>query len=147
MVGFPHSVSGDLLTILGPEWFLDATPLTPAPPPVKVAVPPPAGAPKAAPARTPAQAESEFDAFKYRSGALDVLFRHFRDKREVWLTPFLYRLRSEMPELVEYQRKQLISMLQDDGVFRVEKRQGTPNDYSVLVVNWNHPLVRDAFPG
>jgi hypothetical protein len=29
-------------------------------------------------------------------------------------------------------------------VFTVDKRAGTPHDYSVLVMNWVHPALRDA---
>ena len=81
------------------------------------------------------------DQYVYNS--LVVLMEHFQDKPEVWISPYLHRLRDGLPELEDWERKHLISDLVEVGAVKVEKRRGEPNDYSVLVVNWNHPDVRE----
>ncbi|HEX2727644.1 MAG TPA: NYN domain-containing protein, partial [Beijerinckiaceae bacterium] len=169
VVGWPRSVSGDLVTIVGREYFIDATMFLPAAPgeirgarqggpaarahalraesagvhpPPGPAVPPrlqEAPAPGAAPV-APAfreEPEDEHEDGHYEELALDIIFKHFAGKPEIWLTPYLHKLRAEMPELTEPERKRIISRLQEEEVFRVEKRSGTPNDYSVIMLNWN----------
>ena len=75
------------------------------------------------------------------------MLTHFSGKREIWLTPFLNRLRQEMGELTEFQRKEIVGVLKDAGIVRIEKREGQPYDYSVIVIaDWNHPWVRQAQP-
>ena len=76
-----------------------------------------------------------------------VMLECFGDKPEIWVTPYLRRLREEMPLLAEYERKALITDLSDAGAIAVEKRPGTAGEFSVIVVNWAHPDVRQVNPG
>lgn len=78
---------------------------------------------------------------------LEILITNFGQYPEVFLTPFLHKLRNEMDQLADYQRKALITNLEDYGAIRVEKRHGEPHDYSVVLINWDHPTVRELNPG
>jgi len=79
--------------------------------------------------------------------ALEVLLINYGDKNEVWFSPFLNKLRQAMQHLADYERKAIISTMEDFGVLSVEKRRGDPHDYSVIVINWDHPDVRENNPG
>lgn len=145
VAGFRQAVSGDLLANVGDEFFIDVGTF------VRQAAPKPAAVPHmpaASAASGPAAAAAAGFAAEPRSveglerEALMLLFKYFSGKREVWVTPFLHKLRTDMPQLQEHERKQIISALHDSGIVRVEKRTGEPHDYSVMVVNWNHPDVR-----
>jgi uncharacterized LabA/DUF88 family protein len=78
--------------------------------------------------------------------ALEVMMTNFHDKPEVWFTPYLNKLRNALQHLAEYERKALITTLEMSGVIKVEKRRGDPHDYSVIVINWNHPDVIESNP-
>ena len=78
--------------------------------------------------------------------ALEVMLHNFGDKPEVWFTPFLNKLRNALQHLAEYERKAIITNLEMTGVIKVEKRRGEPHDYSVIVINWDHPDVRENNP-
>lgn len=154
VVGFPKSVSGDLLTIVGSDYYVDATQLVAklgqAPQETRrTAVQTSAAAAQAG--STPKWQPHGNDGYttdwaRYEDEAIDVLFRHYPGKREVYLVPYLHKLRAEMSELTESERKLLITRLSDRGAYKVEKRPGTPNDFSVIVVNWNHPMIRAHAP-
>lgn len=73
---------------------------------------------------------------------LDVMLEFFGDKPEIWVTPLLRRLRIELPQLAEYERRALITDLAEKGAIVVQKRPGTEGEFSVIVVNWNHADVR-----
>ena len=73
--------------------------------------------------------------------ALSLLFKYFGSKPEVFMVPYLHRLRNEMPQLTEWDRKKLIMDLNARGAIRVEKRSGDEHDYSVIIINWNHADV------
>lgn len=153
VVSFIEAVSGDLLQVAGEENFTNAAMLlsdefplvepkkpTPAPKPVTaVAAPPPPPRPASTFAKERALTEEEFRA-------VEVMLEHFADKPEIWVTPYLHRLREAMPALAEYERKRILSDLAESGAIAVEKRPGSPKDYSVIVLNWNHPDVREANP-
>lgn len=79
--------------------------------------------------------------------ALEILLQNYGDKPEVWFSPFLNKLRTALQHLAEYERKALITSLADYGAVRVEKRRGEPHDYSVIIINWNHPDVKALNPG
>ena len=79
--------------------------------------------------------------------ALEILLMNYGDKTEVWFTPFLNKLRQLMQHLAEYERKAIITTLEDFGAVKIEKRLGDPHDYSVLIINWNHPDVKTLNPG
>jgi len=148
VVGFPASVSGDLLTNVGQENFLDASEFLPQPKPVTVSAVGVAGSTPGLPMPLQPLAPAVRDPLTMRfldedqNVAIGVLFRNFHNKPEVWMTPYLHKLRAELPHFSEYERKALISQLAESGAIRVEKRKGEPHDFSVILVNWNHPDVR-----
>lgn len=85
--------------------------------------------------------------------ALDVLLTNFSRHKEIWMTPFIKTLREELPLLAEYERKAIIGSLQTCGAISVEYREGIhPHSgeyvrYAVILVNWDHPTVRELNPG
>ncbi len=72
--------------------------------------------------------------------ALDVIEEHFGQYDEVYLTPLLRKLTEVLGD-VEYEPKSLISELEDAGAAWLEKRQGFPHDYTVLIIDTEHPDV------
>ncbi|WP_046245649.1 NYN domain-containing protein [Hymenobacter terrenus] len=66
---------------------------------------------------------------------------------ELWLGPFMRLLTDELPELPDYERRDLLNKLRDAGTIRIEKREGEPHPFSVIVVNYNHPDVQELHPG
>jgi uncharacterized LabA/DUF88 family protein len=157
VVGFPKGTSGDLLAIVGKDHFINAAEFVPAgQPPIQekaaeaaspIQVPKqPLPATQALAWRPPAN-ELATDLVRYEPAAVGIAHKYFHGKPEIWLVPYLHKLRAEMAELTEAERKRLISNLEQKGAFRVEKRKGDLNDYSVIVLNWNHPLIRDSYPG
>ena len=70
-----------------------------------------------------------------------------RRVRELWLGPFMRLLTDELPELPDYERRDLLNKLRDAGAIRIEKREGEPHPFSVIVVNYNHPEVQGLHPG
>jgi uncharacterized LabA/DUF88 family protein len=149
VVGFRQSVSGDLLTNVGEQYFIDAAQFLPATVPATPAHVTAAAAGNApiAADRPPAPPVKVRELNELQVRAVAIMLRHFADKKDIWMTPYLYKLRAEFAELSEWDRKQLISELRESGAIRVEKRQGETHDYSVIVVNWNHPGVRAMNPG
>jgi uncharacterized LabA/DUF88 family protein len=176
VVGFPKSTSGDLVLIVGQENFISAERFISLPEPKPVAVSSTAAkvvdvhssaaaianslARPAVPARPPATAfqraipawlqpfdELGTDLEKYEPDAVRVALEQFPGKPEIWLVPYLHKLRGQMPELTEAERKRIITNLEQKGAFKVEKRKGETNDYSVIKVNWNSQAIRDLSPG
>lgn len=149
VVGFPSSVSGDLLTNVGEENFLDATLFLPqTTPPIASGTTSVPGQPAALVLATvPRDPLSIRLLDEDQNTALGILFRYFHGKPEVWMTPFLHKLRAELPHLSEYERKALIANMAESSAIRVEKRKGEPHDFSVILVNWNHPDVRKFHVG
>lgn len=155
VAAFPQNISGDLLQIVGEDLFIDGTLLLPSEfvlgPERRPSMPAPQ--PRVDPVQTaqPRPVVPRFNSVRRLTeqdrAALDIMLRYFGDKPEVWVTPYLRRLREEMPMLEEYERKALLSNLSHAGATTVEKRTGTMNDYSVAIINWDHPDVRDLNPG
>ncbi len=77
----------------------------------------------------------------------DLETKQQRRITELWLGPFMRRLTDELPELPDYERRDLINKLRDAGTLRIEKREGEPHPFSVIVVNYNHPDVQALNPG
>jgi hypothetical protein len=48
-----------------------------------------------------------------------------------------------LPNLADWQRKNMVSDLDFKGAIRMAKRTGVPFDYTVVLVNYNHPVVRE----
>jgi hypothetical protein len=66
---------------------------------------------------------------------------HFGQYKEVYLTPLLRKLSEVLGE--EYDPKSLVSELEEAGAVRLEKRDGQPYDYTVLILHSDHPDVRE----
>jgi hypothetical protein len=69
-----------------------------------------------------------------------------RRVRELWLGPFMRLLADELPELPDYERRDLLNKLREAGAIRIEKREGEPHPFSVIVVNYQHPTVQELQP-
>jgi hypothetical protein len=65
---------------------------------------------------------------------------------EIWASPFLRRLTDVLPELPDWERRQLLNQLRDAGAVRLEKREGEPHPFSVILINYQHPDVRELSP-
>lgn len=72
--------------------------------------------------------------------ALEIIEEHFGQYEEVYLTPLLRKL-SELLDDDQYDPKSLISELEDAGAVWLEKRRGFPYDYTVLIIDTDHPDV------
>jgi uncharacterized LabA/DUF88 family protein len=142
IVSFRGNLSGDLLHIVGEANFIDASDLinlqvrqsfgerSVVPPPVQPSI------------RTPRPIE---DADARR--CLDILVNEYGDYHEVWLSPFFRRLNDAFPLLANHERKALVNQLVDAGAIRIEQREGHPYPFSVALINWNHPTVRELYQG
>lgn len=72
--------------------------------------------------------------------ALEVIEEWFGQYDEVYLTPLLRKLTEEMGD-VDADPKALISDLEGHGAVYLERRPGRPHDYTVLLVDGQHPDV------
>jgi hypothetical protein len=80
-----------------------------------------------------------------RSG-LEIIETYFGQYREVYLTPLLRKLTELLEE--EDEPKTVINYLEECGAVWLEKRRGFPHNYTVLIVNEDHPdviEVKEAF--
>lgn len=91
------------------------------------------------PARDPADFGEVTDPVQIRT--LDIVETHFGQYEEVYLTPLLRKL-SELLDEREHDPKTIISELEELGAVRLEKRRGFPYDYTVLIVENEHPDVK-----
>ena len=111
------------------------------------AVRPPEEVPTFAPARTLAGGP-ERRALAFMLAELQKLeAKQQRRVPELWLGPFLRLLTDELPELSDYERRDLLNKLREAGTIRIEKREGEPHPFSVIVVNHAHPDVQELRPG
>jgi uncharacterized LabA/DUF88 family protein len=69
---------------------------------------------------------------------LEIIDAHFGHYEEVYLTPLLRKM-SEVFDDPACDPKALVSDLEQHVAVRLEKRQGFPHDYTVLIVNRDHP--------
>ncbi len=74
--------------------------------------------------------------------ALEVIEQYFGQYEEIYLTPLLRKLSEVLSE--EEEPKDLITGLEETGVVWLEKRRGFPHNYTVLLVNEDHPDVIDV---
>ena len=111
------------------------------------AVRPPEEAPVFAPARTLTDGP-ERRALAFMLAELQKLeAKQQRRVPELWLGPFLRLLTDELPELSDYERRDLLNKLREAGTIRIEKREGEPHPFSVIVVNHAHPDVQEHLSG
>jgi uncharacterized LabA/DUF88 family protein len=73
--------------------------------------------------------------------ALEVIEKYFGQYEEVYLTPLLRKLSEELGDIEGHDPKSMIGDLEDCGAVRLERRRGMPYDYTVLIVNREHPAV------
>jgi len=72
---------------------------------------------------------------------VEITEEHFGQYEEVYLTPLLRKLSDILGQ--EHDPKSLVSELEAAGAVRLEKRDGYPYDYTVLIVNEDHPDVQE----
>ena len=72
---------------------------------------------------------------------LRVIEEHFGQYDEVYLTPLLRKLSESLDEQ-QNDPKSVINKLEDAGAVWLEKRRGFPYDYTVLLVDSEHPDVQ-----
>lgn len=72
---------------------------------------------------------------------LEIIDEYFGHYEEVYLTPLLRKM-SELLDERTCDPKAIVGDLQDLNAVRLEKRQGFPHDYTVLIVEDDHPDVR-----
>lgn len=90
----------------------------------------------------PAKPITDFDTRE----CLTIMLQHFGRHKEIWMSPLLWKLSNNMPTFADFERKAFIASLQAAGAVQVAKRRGQPNDYSVVIINYNHPTVRECMP-
>jgi hypothetical protein len=73
---------------------------------------------------------------------IEITEEHFGQYEEVYLTPLLRKLSDLLGS--EHDPKALVSTLEAAGAVRLEKRDGYPYDYTVLIVNDDHPDVQEV---
>ena len=72
---------------------------------------------------------------------VEIIEEHFGQYDEVYLTPLLRKL-SEMLG-PQSDPKAVVNELEDAGAVWLEKRRGSPYDYTVLLVDYKHPDVKE----
>jgi len=70
---------------------------------------------------------------------LHIIIYFFGQYEDVYLTPLLRKLAEILPDFDD--PKYLITQLTDSGAVWLEKRPGFPYNYSVLLINYQHPNV------
>jgi hypothetical protein len=78
---------------------------------------------------------------------LEFMLRDYGSFSEIYLIPFLRKFNDVLPTLADHERKAILGTLEQFGAIRVLVRHGEPNDYRVIIVNYNHPTVRELNPG
>lgn len=73
--------------------------------------------------------------------ALHIAEEHFGQYDEIYLTPLLRKLSEMLGD--ECDPKSLVSELEAAGAVRLEKREGYPYDYTVLIIHYDHPDVQE----
>lgn len=74
---------------------------------------------------------------------LKILVNKYGAYHEIYLSPFLRKLSDALPNHAHWERKGLLKNLELKGALRMEKRSGIPFDYTVVILNYNHPVVRE----
>lgn len=145
IVAFRGNLSGDLLHIVGEANFINAEELLGYRVQKSPSVPTSLAVGEVRSFITPRPlAEEEADLRR----CLDILVNEFANRfSEIGLVPFLRRLNEVFPHLANHERKELLRRLEESGAIRIEQREGQPYPYSVALVNWNHPTVREVNRG
>ncbi|CAM2069950.1 NYN domain-containing protein [Sulfidibacter corallicola] len=89
----------------------------------------------------------EFEIDEEEEKLLRVIVQeHARHEREVWVGPFFRDIvpnEADLGHLSRFEIQNLIDRLKGKGVIRVRKVPGKPHPYSVFIINFAHPSVRD----
>ncbi|GMQ81197.1 MAG: NYN domain-containing protein [Rhodothermia bacterium] len=72
---------------------------------------------------------------------MEIIEMYFGQYREIYLTPLLRKLTELLEE--EGEPKTVINYLEECGAIWLEKRRGFPHNYTVLLVNSEHPDVTE----
>jgi len=88
--------------------------------------------------------ETQDPAYEINYDALEVIEKFFGQYEEIYLTPLLRRLSDEIGETEGHDPKSLVADLEECGAARLERRRGMPYDYTVLLVNDDHPAVLEV---
>ncbi|MFT5144678.1 MAG: hypothetical protein ACI80V_001853 [Rhodothermales bacterium] len=91
--------------------------------------------------RAPKTISRVVDAGAYRT--LELIEECFGQYEEVYLTPLLRKMSEGLDE-EDGEPKDLVNLLQEAGVVWLEKRRGFPYDYTVMMVNTDHPDVAEV---
>ena len=78
---------------------------------------------------------------------LSFMLREYGYHSEIYLGPFMRSFAEFMPLFADHERKDLMNQLCELGAIRLEYRDGTPNIYQAIIVNYNHEQVRELNPG
>lgn len=154
VVAFRGNVSGDLLSLVGENCFVDAAQflderlarqiqsasITATTMKATSAI----SSPTSFQARTTFNPAVPIEDVETRR-CLEILVNEYGAYYpEVWLTPFSRRLNEAFPLLANHERRMLIANLEMAGAIRVERREGNPYPYSVAIINWDHPTVQEV---
>lgn len=74
--------------------------------------------------------------------ALQLIEDYFGQYEEIYLTPLLRKMSEELGSDA-YDPKSIISELEEAGAVWLEKRRGFPHDYTVLLIDQEHPDVQE----
>ncbi|MFW5697434.1 MAG: NYN domain-containing protein [Fimbriimonadaceae bacterium] len=153
---FEQNLSGDLVQVIGEENVIRANELVTvqlkmAAPERKATVATGTLTSRPEELRIPAPQTSflavDTDLTEDEEECLLLMLEEFGQHQDIWMTPFLRRYGEVATKLQEYERKITITDLKEKGAIAVLKREGHPRDYSVINVNYNHPIVQKLNPG
>jgi len=77
---------------------------------------------------------------------LECLLEKFSDRQEIWFNPAKKVIASTLVQYSDYDVNRILNELRDLGCFTIEKRKGDPYDYSVIILNYQHPAVIRFLP-
>lgn len=137
VVGFKEHLSPYLLDHTDGGEFVDADALLPS-----GALPPEAEV--GTPIETTEFEDAQDPRYEIDYDALEVIEKFFGQYEEIYLTPLLRRLSDEIGEVESHDPKSLVADLEECGAVRLERRKGMPYDYTVLLVNAEHPAVKEV---
>lgn len=93
--------------------------------------------------------DEEADRWK----AFAVTVHEMRDKYgnpEIWMAPFITLLSDKFPNLARKDIRETIANMERRGIWKREERESDRENissYSVLIVNWNHSLIKETAIG
>lgn len=91
----------------------------------------------------------EFEAIQaiddpHVADGLTILVREYGHHPEVFLRPFLYRLEREFQWKADWEIKEMVQEMERCGAIVVERRDNMDKSYSVVIINYDHPQVRQS---